>query len=119
MRPTRRLALFLILLGTPALAHHGWRWTDGGDFELTGTITAVSLGLPHGILTVEANGEAWTVEVGQPNRNANAGLTDDLMAEGVEITVQGERSADPADLRVKAERLVIGGVTYDLYPERT
>lgn len=119
MITTRRLALMLILLGTPALAHHGWRWTDGGDFELTGAITAVSLGLPHGLLTVEANAEVWTVEVGQPARNARAGLTDDVMAVGVEVTVSGERASDPTDLRLKAERVVIGGVTYDLYPDRS
>ena len=28
-------------LGRAARAHHGWRWTEDGNFELTGVITAV------------------------------------------------------------------------------
>src|SRR3546814_10163809 len=92
-----------------ALAHHGWRWTEEGNFELTGIVKAAQLGNPHGLLTVEAEGEVWTVEVGQPWRNERAGLTDDLLAVGREITVSGARSADPADKRVKAERVIIDG----------
>ncbi len=116
----RRLALAALAasLALPALAHHGWRWTDGGEFELTGIVTAADLGNPHGILTVDANGEAWTVEVGQPWRNERAGLTDAMLAPGAEITVLGERAADPAQLVVKAEVVVIGGTRHVLYPDR-
>ena len=45
-----RRALLVALLALPALpvlAHHGWRWTDDGDFELTGRITAAELGNAH------------------------------------------------------------------------
>ena len=37
-----------------ALAHHGWRWAEDGNFELTGVIKAVRLGNPHGLVTVDA-----------------------------------------------------------------
>ena len=117
-----RRALLVALLALPALpvlAHHGWRWTEDGAFELTGQITAAQLGNPHGLLTVEANGEVWTVEVGQPWRNERAGVTDAMLAPGGEITVRGHRAADPAQLVVKAERLVLGGQVYDLYPDRS
>ena len=113
------LAGLLALIALPALAHHGWRWTDDGEFELTGTITEAQLGNPHGLLTVEVNGEDWTVEVGQPWRNERAGVTDAMLAPGGDITVRGHRAADPAQLVVKAERLVIDGQTYDLYPDRS
>ncbi|WP_137112107.1 DUF6152 family protein [Rhodobacter sp. SY28-1] len=117
---SRRLLLAAILtLATPALAHHGWRWTDDGEFELSGIVTAAELGNPHGLLTVDAAGEVWTVEVGQPWRNDQAGITDDMLAPGVEIVARGHRSADPAQLVMKAERLILGGVTYDLYPDRS
>lgn len=123
-RLTRR-ALFFAAFGAAGLssvggarAHHGWRWTADGNFELTGVIREARLGNPHGILMVEANGETWTVEVGQPWRNARAGLTDELLAPGTEITVSGGRAADEADRRVKAERVVIDGQLYDLYPGR-
>lgn len=107
------------ILGAPAaLAHHGWRWTEGGNFELVGYIKTVQLGNPHGVLTVDAEGEIWTVEVGQPWRNERAGLKDEMLAVGTEVTISGERAADPADKRVKAERVIIDGETYDLYPDR-
>lgn len=101
-----------------ALAHHGWRWTEDGNIELTGIVTSARLGNPHGVLTVDAEGEVWTAEVGQPWRNERAGLTDAMLAEGTELTIIGQRSADPGELRIKAERVMIGGALYDLYPDR-
>ncbi|NSX54140.1 DUF6152 family protein [Parasulfitobacter algicola] len=112
------LSLLLAVVALPALAHHGWRWTDSGDFELTGVIADARLGNPHGIVTITANGETWTAEVGQPWRNERAGLTDAMFATGTELTILGERSADPAQLVVKAEAIIIAGETYLLYPER-
>lgn len=52
MQPTRRMMLSALaaLAAAPALAHHGWRWTDGGKFELTGVVTHANLGNPHGVL---------------------------------------------------------------------
>lgn len=106
-------------LALPALAHHGWRWTTGNNIELTGIITEARLGNPHGILSVEAEAEVWTVEVGQPWRNDRAGLTDEHLAPGVEATFIGEPSADIEDRRMKAERIRIDGKLYELYPERS
>jgi hypothetical protein len=119
MLTRRALVAILLAAVTPALAHHGWRWTDAGEFELTGVITDVKLGNPHGLLTVTAEAEVWTVEVGQPWRNAEAGVTDAMLSPGTEIVARGHRSADPGQLLMKAERLVIGGTTYDLYPDRS
>ena len=112
------LALGLLVAAPAALAHHGWAWTTGGNIELTGTIVAVRLGNPHGILEVDAEGEVWRVEVGQPWRNTQAGLKDGDLAKGVEIRIIGEPSADPAEKRLKAERLFLGGKEYILYPDR-
>lgn len=117
------LAISLVLLttlyaGTPVLAHHGWAWTEAGNIELTGVITAVRLGNPHGRVTVQAGDEEWLVEVGQPWRNDSAGLTDELLSKGREITVIGQRSADTNEKRLKAERVRIDGKEYALYPER-
>lgn len=106
------------LPATLALAHHGWGWASGEQFEITGRITAVRLGNPHGEVTIEAEGAAWEVEVGQPWRNARAGLTEALLAVGTVITVSGHRADDPDVRVVKAERVTIDGKTYDLYPDR-
>jgi hypothetical protein len=115
------VAIAATAIGWPAeqaLAHHGWAWTTGENVEMTGVIKEVNLGNPHGILKVEIKGELWTVEVGQPWRNANAGLKDGDLAEGVEIRLIGEPSADASEKRLKVERLFIGDREYVLYPDR-
>lgn len=110
------LAAFLTASGVQA--HHGWAWATDEEFEITGTIQSVRLGNPHGEVTLVVDGEAWVVEVGQPWRNDRAGLTKEMLSEGREITVQGHRSAREGERRVKAERIVIDGKNYDLYPDR-
>ncbi|NBB81922.1 MAG: hypothetical protein GVY28_00800 [Alphaproteobacteria bacterium] len=124
--PIRLLRVWAVMLGLvavaapPAAAHHGWSWTTGGNIELTGIITEVALGNPHGRLSVDVgDGEIWTIEVGQPWRNARAGLEDGDLAEGVEIRVVGEPTADVEERRLKAERFYLGGREYDLYPDRS
>lgn len=107
-----------VVIALPALAHHGWRWTTGDNIELTGVIVEVRLGNPHGRVTVRAGDETWLVEVGQPWRNETAGLKDGDLAPGVEATFIGEPAADVSDKRLKAERLLIDGQLYDLYPDR-
>ena len=107
-----------VLGGSAALGHHGWRWTEGGNFELVGLIKAVRLGNPHGVLTLDADGEIWTVEVGQPWRNERAGLKDEMFAIGTEVTISGERSTDPDNKLMKAERVIIKDKLYNLYPNR-
>lgn len=114
------MAAVFLALAVPsggAHAHHGWRWTEGVNTELTGIITKVQLGNPHGEVTLAVNGESWIVEVGQPWRNDRAGLTGKL-AEGVTMTVIGERHADPDKKLIKAERVIIDGTTHALYPDR-
>lgn len=77
------------------------------------------LGNPHGVLTVDAPDGRWRVEVGQPWRNAEAGLRDDMLAPGGEIAVEGHRSADPEERLMKAERILVRGALHDLYPDRS
>ncbi len=113
---------FAILFPRFGLAHHGWGWATGDEFELTGVIKAVKLGNPHGEMTVDAKGdfagEEWVVEIGQPWRNEQAGLTVEKLAKGTEVTVHGHRSANPDAKLMKAEWLEIGGTKHDLYPDR-
>ncbi len=112
------LALGLTAPTVGALAHHGWSWTTGGNIDLTGIIKSVRLGNPHGILKIDVEGEEWTAEVGQPWRNERAGLKDGDLAEGVEIRVIGEPTADLSEKLVKVERLFLGKREYVLYSER-
>jgi len=112
------VAVSLLLGLVSAQAHHGWRWISDTNVEVIGIIESATLGNPHGVLILDVEGEKWTVEVGQPWRNERAGLTDAMMSEGADITVEGQRSADPKELRVKAEIVTIKGKQYVLYPDR-
>ncbi|MEQ9121328.1 MAG: DUF6152 family protein [Alphaproteobacteria bacterium] len=111
-------AAALAMAGATALAHHGWAWTTGGNVVVEGVIREARLGLPHGVLKLDVNGEIWEVEVGQPWRNERAGLKDSDFAPGKEIKVVGEPAAEPEARRVKAERVYIGDKEHALYPER-
>ncbi|GAB4216881.1 MAG: DUF6152 family protein [Synechococcales cyanobacterium] len=99
-------------------AHHGWGWATDEEFSLTGTINAVTLGNPHGEVSLDVEGTVWIIEIGQPWRNQRAGLTEAILRLGQEVTVYGHRSAKSDERLVKAERLVIAEQNYDLYPER-
>ena len=105
-------------LAPSVLAHHGWGWATDEEFEITGTIVDVRLGNPHGELTLAVKDEEWVVEVGQPWRNQQAGLTAELLSVGRIITVHGHRSAKQGMRLVKAERVMIEGKDYNLYPDR-
>jgi hypothetical protein len=116
---SRIFVVALALASTmPAAAHHGWSWTTGENVELTGTVTAERLGNPHGELDLDVDGEIYTVEVGQPWRNARAGLEDGDLAPGTEVTVSGEVASDPDARVLKVERLWLDGEQFELYPGR-
>jgi hypothetical protein len=110
--------LAAFLAASAAQAHHGWAWATDEEFEITGVIQSVRLGNPHGEVTISVGGEDWVVEVGQPWRNDRVGLTKEMLNQGREITVHGHRSAREGERLVKAERVVIDGQDYDLYPGR-
>lgn len=116
--PLIACAAFAAAAPPPASAHHGWEWAEEANSELAGRIVSAKLGNPHGVLTMDVNGVQWTVEVGQPWRNAQAGLKDEMLVKGVALTVSGHRHADAAKKVFKAERVVIDGRKFDLYPDR-
>ena len=111
-------ALAALLLTVPALAHHGWSWTEDGFFELTGIVTEVYVGNPHATLKVDVEGVVWQVELAPPGPTTNAGFTEEVAPAGTEITAIGNRSQDENEMRMKAVRVIIGGKTYDVYPAR-
>ena len=120
----RRAALALLAMAPLALmsgvvsAHHGWGWATDEEFKITGKIVKVRLGNPHGEVTIDAQGEKWVVEVGQPWRNERAGLADNMLSIGRMITVHGHRSAKQGERLVKAEHVIIDGKNYNLYSDR-
>ncbi len=101
-----------------SFGHHGWGWATDEEYEITGEVTDLRLGNPHGELTLNVDGSEWTVEVGQPWRNDRVGLSPELLQPGATITAHGHRSAKQGELLLKAERIVINGKDYNLYPDR-
>jgi hypothetical protein len=110
--------MLALLLAPAAFGHHGWGWATDEEFQLTGKITGTKLGNPHGEVSIEVQGAQWVVEVGQPWRNDRAGLSAAMLSVGRTITVHGHRSAKQGERLVKAERVVIDGKSYNLYPDR-
>ena len=100
-----------------AFAHHGWTWAEAGQIELTGIITSITIAPPHPIIEVDADGEMWTVELGNPANTARAGFVEGSAEIGQEIVALGNRALD-GELRLKAVRITVNGKTFDIYPER-
>jgi hypothetical protein len=116
-----RLAAVLLLAmipAAPAFAHHGWAWATDEEFELAGIVRQVRHGNPHGSMVLATKSGSWTVEIGQPWRNDRAGLTRQVLTPGVRLLVHGHRSAKKGERLMKAERIVIAGKSYNLYPDR-
>ena len=107
-----------LLPAAPLAAHHGWGWATDQEFMLTGTVRQVRHGNPHGTVWLTTASGVWTVEIGQPWRNARAGLSRDLLKPGRKLLVHGHRSANARLRLMKAERIVIAGKSYNLYPDR-
>ncbi|MER8528577.1 DUF6152 family protein [Mesorhizobium sp. M0814] len=111
-------AAVILAATTPAYAHHGWSWTQDGFFELRGKITAIYIGNPHATLDVDAEGAVWRVEMAPPSRTIAAGFTEEVAKVGDVVTAIGNRSRDESEKRMKAARIIVGGKTYDVYPDR-
>ncbi len=106
------------LLALPAFAHHGWSWTDSGFFQIEGIVTDVYIGNPHATIDLDVEGEIWRIELAPPGATINAGFVEGVVSAGDEITAIGNRSADETEPRMKAVRVVVDGVNYDVYPSR-
>lgn len=102
----------------PALAHHGWSWTEDAFFQLKGTVKAVYVGNPHATLDMQSDGKVWRVELAPAAATMRAGFSEDTAKVGDEVTAIGHRSLDKSEPRMKAVRIIVNGKTYDVYPDR-
>jgi hypothetical protein len=105
-------------LAVPAFAHHGWEWTEGEPFELTGVIEEIYIGNPHATLKVRAEEGVWDVDLAPLAPTLEAGFDENAAKVGDEVTCVGFRAADHTDLHMKAARVIVNGRTYDVYPDR-
>jgi hypothetical protein len=102
----------------PALAHHGWAWTAAETSQIQGKIVSVSLTNPHATLDIDVGGVVWHVDLAPLVATLNAGFVDGVVKPGDHVVAFGNRSANSSEARMKAVRVVVNGVTYDVYPAR-
>lgn len=110
----------LALVVQQVSAHHGWGGQIREPFELSGTVhTGVSLSGPHATMQIEdQNGQIWDLTLAPPSRTQRAGLTEDVIPVGAQVSIVGNRNADMHRYEVKTMRVTYNGNNYDVYPGR-
>lgn len=110
--------LVLALAAWPAAAHHGWSGNTAGEIELSGTVvTGVNLAGAHGTMQIEdVDGRVWDITLAPGPRTHRAGLKEDVIPVGAEVTVFGQRNEDPDVFEAKVRRVVWGEQVFDVYP---
>ena len=113
------LAILLCLV-MPLHAHHGWSGNTAGEVEITGeVVSGVSLAGAHGTMQIrDAEGQVWNLTLAPGPRTHRAGLREDVIPEGAEITVHGERHEDPDVYEAKVRRVIWEDQVFDVYPPR-
>jgi hypothetical protein len=114
-------AIFLaVFLSTSAVAHHGWGGYLDQTTDITGTVESpVSLAGPHATMKIRAEGQVWDVVLAPPARTERAGLKEDMIPVGAQVTVHGNRHRDPKRFEIKTTRLTWNGRVFNVYPDRS
>ena len=112
--------LALALAAPQISAHHGWAGQRDNQFELSGTLhSPVSLAGPHATMQIQdENGQIWDITMAPPSRTLSAGLTEDAIPVGAQVSIRGNRNADTQRFEVKTVRVTYDGRHYDVYPNR-
>jgi Family of unknown function (DUF6152) len=106
--------LLLVTAAGSAWAHHGWSEYDANKrATLTGTVRELHFGNPHVTLLLETPDKVWNVMLASPARLKSRGVTEDMLATGKEITVEGLPHKTKQD-EFRAERMTLGGMTVEL-----
>jgi hypothetical protein len=114
MRNLKLIGLACLLIGTSAVAHHGWTGYDSNKLlKLQGTIEASGYENPHGSATLKTDSETWQVVLAPPSRMKDRGLTREMLAPGTMATVEGYPHQKNAG-ELRAERITIAGKTVEL-----
>ncbi len=97
------LGLLAVLLGAsaPAAAHHSFSaiFDAAKPVTLTGTVTRIEWMNPHTWIYLDVKKddgsvEAWSFEMGSPNRLMRFGWNQDSLPTGATVTIAGSRARD-------------------------
>ena len=116
---TLRASLALLLIATPAFAHHGWSGQEEKISSLTGTVVqGVSLAGPHATMKIKVGSDVWDLTLAPPARTERAGLKEGLIPVGATVTVRGNRNLDHNRHEMKTIYIKQGSAEYHVYPDR-
>ncbi len=116
---TLRASLAMLLVATPAFAHHGWSGQEEKVTSLTGTVVqGVSLAGPHAGMKIKVGAQVWDITFAPPARTERAGLKEGLIPIGATVTVRGNRSTEPGHHEMKTIYIKHSAAEYHVYPER-
>ena len=100
-RSTMGLLAALLGASTTAVAHHSFSaiFDSAQPVTVTGTVTRVEWMNPHTWIYVDVAGadgrvEAWSFEMGSPNRLMRYGWNQDSLPTGTTVTIAGSRARD-------------------------
>ena len=105
-----------LLLAVPAAAwaHHGWSSYDETDpITLTGNLTDVVWGNPHGMAKMVWQGREWDVVLAPVSRMTARGLEQEEIVDGQQLTLTGYARRDGTP-EMRIERISIGDKTVEL-----
>lgn len=110
----------ITLAASQVSAHHGWSGQSREHFQLSGTVhRGVSLSGPHATMQIQdENGQVWDITLAPPARTQRAGLSEDAIPVGAQVSITGNRSSDMARYEVKTMRVSHNGTNYDVYANR-
>jgi hypothetical protein len=110
----RSLAILMLFLSMPALAHHGWSSYDGENpLTLNGTVVSAVFEWPHAELVIDTPDKQWRVVLAPPTRTRNRGLVPDRLSPGTEVTVVGHPHRLDEE-EVRAVRVMVGEDSIEL-----
>ena len=116
MKPLAKIALAGVLAAAPvaAFAHHGWSsYNEAEPFTLTGPLSNVSWGNPHGTATMNWRNQQWDVVLAPTSRMTARGLSEGAINQGQRITLTGYIRTDGTP-EMRVERIRVDGQIVEL-----
>ena len=115
------VALAVLVLSSPALAHHSMSAYDRNRTStMKGTVTEFSFSNPHAELYFDVRGDKgtiqkWTAESPNPYRLAKSGWVKDSLKPGDEITVVGNPAKNGSPIMRLNKIILANGQTLPAY----